>query len=38
MADILREIEAEWAAELGPKPFADLKALLTRVWQSPLPW
>ncbi len=34
--DILRDIEREWVAELGPRPFADLKALLTRVWDSPL--
>lgn len=34
--DILRDIEREWIAELGPKQFADLKALLTRVWESPL--
>jgi DNA-binding MarR family transcriptional regulator len=38
IADILREIEHEWNAELGPKQFAQLKALLTRVWQSPLAW
>jgi DNA-binding MarR family transcriptional regulator len=38
IADILREIEREWTAELGPKQFAQLKALLTRVWQSPLAW
>jgi hypothetical protein len=30
--------EREWAAELGPKQFADLKALLTCVWESPLAW
>jgi DNA-binding MarR family transcriptional regulator len=36
MHDILRDIEREWIAELGPRPFADLKALLTRVWESPL--
>jgi DNA-binding MarR family transcriptional regulator len=36
--DILRDIEREWIAELGPKPFADLKALLARVWDSYLPW
>ena len=35
--DILRDIEREWIAELGPKQFADLKTLLTRVWESPLP-
>jgi len=34
--DILRDIEREWSAELGPKRFAELKALLLRVWQSPL--
>ncbi len=34
--DILREIEREWTAELGPKHFAQLKALLLRVWESPL--
>jgi DNA-binding MarR family transcriptional regulator len=34
--DILRAIERAWIAELGPKPFADLKALLQRVWESPL--
>jgi len=38
MAEILREIEREWSAELGPKAFAELKALLTRAWQSPLAW
>lgn len=36
MADILREIEREWTAELGPKQFGELKALLSRIWQSPL--
>ena len=34
--DILRDIEREWSAELGPKPFAELKALLFTVWESPL--
>jgi DNA-binding MarR family transcriptional regulator len=38
IADILRDIEREWVAELGAKKFADLKALLTRVWESPLAW
>jgi DNA-binding MarR family transcriptional regulator len=33
---ILREIEGEWSAELGPKDFAQLKALLLKVWDSPL--
>jgi DNA-binding MarR family transcriptional regulator len=34
--DILRDIEREWSAELGPRDFATLKALLLRVWESPL--
>jgi DNA-binding MarR family transcriptional regulator len=34
--DILRDIEHEWRAELGPKRFAQLKELLLRVWESPL--
>ena len=34
--DILRDIEREWSAELGPKDFAQLKELLCRVWASPL--
>jgi len=34
--DILRDIESEWASELGPKRFAELKKLLIRVWESPL--
>jgi DNA-binding MarR family transcriptional regulator len=34
--DILRDIEREWSAELGPKRFSELKALLLRVWKSPL--
>ena len=34
--DILRDIEHEWSAELGPKDFAQLKELLSRVWESPL--
>jgi DNA-binding MarR family transcriptional regulator len=34
--EILRDIEREWSAELGPKQFAQLKELLLRVWQSPL--
>jgi hypothetical protein len=33
---ILRDVEHEWSAELGPKDFAQLKALLSRVWESPL--
>ena len=38
MAEILLLIEREWRAELGARKFAELKALLTRVWESPLPW
>jgi DNA-binding MarR family transcriptional regulator len=34
--EILREIEREWSAELGPKRFGHLKELLLRVWESPL--
>lgn len=34
--DILRDIEQEWRAELGAGSFAQLKALLLRVWASPL--
>ena len=34
--EILRDIEREWSAELGPKDFAKLKELLLRVWESPL--
>jgi DNA-binding MarR family transcriptional regulator len=33
---ILRDIEREWSAGLGPKDFARLKELLFRVWESPL--
>ena len=33
---ILRGIEREWSVELGSKDFAQLKELLSRVWQSPL--
>lgn len=36
MVDILREIEREWSAELGPKRFGELKSLLFRVWDSSL--
>ena len=38
MGEVLLDIEREWVAELGAKPFAELKSLLTRVWQSHLPW
>jgi DNA-binding MarR family transcriptional regulator len=34
--EILRDIEREWSSELGHKPFAQLKELLFRVWESPL--
>ena len=34
--DVLHEIEHEWSAELGPRDFARLKALLLRVWDGPL--
>ena len=33
---ILRDIEREWSAELGPARFAQLKQSLLRVWESPL--
>ena len=34
--EILRQVEREWSTELGPKRFAQLKELLSRVWDSPL--
>jgi DNA-binding MarR family transcriptional regulator len=34
--DILRDVERQWAAELGARAFKDLKTLLTRVWESTL--
>ena len=34
--EILHAIEDEWKAALGPEPFAQLKGLLLRVWESPL--
>lgn len=34
--DLLQDIELEWNAELGPKKFAEFKALLRLVWDSPL--
>lgn len=36
MVDTLQQIEQEWSDELGPKQFKELKALLGRVWESPL--
>jgi DNA-binding MarR family transcriptional regulator len=34
--EILRDIEGQWRAELGPRQFARLKELLLRVWGSQL--
>jgi DNA-binding MarR family transcriptional regulator len=34
--DILRDVERQWAAELGARAFKNLKTLLTRVWESAL--
>ncbi len=34
--EILVEIEREWSTVLGPRRFAQLKALLLLVWESPL--
>ena len=34
--EILRDVEREWSVELGPRRFTALKALLLRVWESPL--
>jgi DNA-binding MarR family transcriptional regulator len=34
--EILRDIEREWSAELGPTDFSRLKKLLLRVWGSAL--
>jgi DNA-binding MarR family transcriptional regulator len=34
--DILCDIERKWNAELGSRDFAQLKELLSRVWESPL--
>jgi DNA-binding MarR family transcriptional regulator len=36
IVDILFDIEREWSAELGPKRFAQLKGLLSIVWESAL--
>ncbi len=33
---ILRDVEREWSAELGARQFRQFKALLRRVWESPL--
>lgn len=34
--EILHEVEREWSAELGGRDFAQLKALLCRIWNSRL--
>jgi len=34
--EILRDVEREWSAELGPRRFTQLKELLLHVWTSPL--
>ena len=36
LVEILHEIERDWRAELGPAHFAQLKALLCRVWDNSL--
>jgi DNA-binding MarR family transcriptional regulator len=36
IVDILRDVERDWSAELGPRHFARLKALLCRIWNSHL--
>jgi DNA-binding MarR family transcriptional regulator len=36
MVDILQDIEREWSGALGPRRFAELKALLGALWDSPL--
>jgi DNA-binding MarR family transcriptional regulator len=36
MYEILRDVEREWSAELGRERFAQLKKLLSQVWESPL--
>ena len=36
MVDILHDIERDWSVELGARRFMELKALLCRVWDSPL--
>lgn len=33
---ILKRIEREWSAEIGPRNFAQLKKLLARIYASPL--
>ena len=36
ISEILRDVEREWSAELGPDRFGQLKELLFLVWESPL--
>jgi DNA-binding MarR family transcriptional regulator len=36
MVDILKGIERDWSSQLGAKRFAELKELLSQVWESPL--
>src|SRR6516225_12500360 len=36
ISEILRDVEREWSAELGPARFGQLKELLFLVWESPL--
>lgn len=36
MIEVLRDIEREWSAELGPDRFGQLKTLLLHVWDSSL--
>jgi DNA-binding MarR family transcriptional regulator len=36
MADVLMDVEREWAEELGEKRFHELKGLLGDLWDTPL--
>jgi DNA-binding MarR family transcriptional regulator len=38
IVDVLKDLERQWTSELGTRQFSGLKAMLTRVWQSPLAW
>jgi DNA-binding MarR family transcriptional regulator len=33
--EIVQEVETEWEQQLGPRKFAQLRSLLTQLWQSP---
>jgi DNA-binding MarR family transcriptional regulator len=33
--EIVQEVETEWEQQLGPRKFAQLRNLLTQLWQSP---